>query len=208
MQNYCSLCGLPQGTLKQELFLFPVEIKTQYKNCYIEQIVLKLITFHIHQLILIDNYILFRNEKHICESCWQLIQQGFTCKKCKVYNFVQNSSIKQCNFCKSCFCLDCEAQLELFSSTQGICYGCQKQELFSYKIAYFIMILFVGLIVPCLAFNQLLSQYFDPIHQFNCCKNRFYTTLLLFILLFPFLYPYTIIQLICTGIKSIIRNCR
>ncbi|CAD8206979.1 unnamed protein product [Paramecium octaurelia] len=208
MQHCCSLCGMSLGTLKQALFLFPIELKTQYKNFYIQQIVLKLITLHNHQLILIDHFILFHNEKHICELCWQLIQQGFTCQKCQVYNFVQNGPIKHCNFCQSNLCLYCGSLLDLFSTSKGICYSCQKQEFLYYKIAYIVMILFVGLLLPYLAFNYLLTKFFDPIHQYDFCKDRFCTALLLFILLFPLLFPYAIIQLIFTGIKSIIRNFR
>ncbi|CAD8125196.1 unnamed protein product [Paramecium sonneborni] len=206
MQHYCSLCTKSLGTLKGALFLFPVGFKTQYTNFYIQQIVLKLITLHNHQLILTDHYILFHNEKYICELCWQLIQQGFICQKCKIYNFVANQPIKHCNFCQTNLCLYCGTQLELFSTTKGICYSCQRQEFISYKIAYLIMILVVGLLLPYLALNYLLTKFFDPIHQYKYLKNRFCIALILFILLFPILFPYAIIQLIFTGIQSIIRN--
>ncbi|CAD8045465.1 unnamed protein product [Paramecium sonneborni] len=206
MLDCCSLCERHKGKINKGLFLFPQEYNQSYKNCYISQIVLKLIALNNNKLILQDDFMLLDNEQNICELCCQLMQYGFTCKKCKILNFIQNENNRKCQFCNTNLCCHCENKLELFPSNQSICYSCQKQEIISIKIAYILMIMIVGLFLPYLGFTYLLTKFFDPVHQYEFCKKNVFRTFLLFIILFPIMFPYVVIELFMEGLKAIIRK--
>ncbi|CAD8087857.1 unnamed protein product [Paramecium primaurelia] len=210
MFDCCSLCEIHKGEIKKGLFLFPAEFQRQYQNFYISQIVLKLIALNnknqsIHQ----DNFVVvIDNELIICELCWQLMQYGFTCQKCKTLNFIQNENQRYCQFCNTNLCIHCRKQLDLFTNNQSQCYSCKKQEIILYNIAFIVMIIFVGLFLPYLALTYLITKFFDPIYQYNFCKKSFLRTLFLFVILFPIMFPYALIELIFAGFKAIIKNLR
>ncbi|CAD8125556.1 unnamed protein product [Paramecium sonneborni] len=208
MLDCCSLCEKHKGKTKKGLFLFPQEFKQSYQNFYISQIVLKLIALNNNKLIFQDNFLLLDNEQNICEYCWQLMQYRFTCRKCKILNFLQNEKQNRCQFCNTNLCCHCGQQLDLFHCNQSVCYSCQKQEIIQYKIAYIVMIIIIGLFLPYLAFTYLLTKFFDPVHQYKFCKKSVLRTFFLFILLFPIMFPYALIELFITGFKAIIKNLR
>ncbi|CAD8157919.1 unnamed protein product [Paramecium octaurelia] len=208
MLDCCSLCEKHRGKIKKGLFLFPAEFKQQYQNCYISQIVLKLIALNNNEPIHQDSFVVIDNDLIICELCWQLMQYGFTCQKCKTLNFIQNDNQRRCQFCNTNLCLSCGKQLDLFRNNQQNCYQCQRQEIISYKIAYIVMIIVVGLLLPYLALTYLLTKFFDPIHQYAFCRKSAMRTLLLFVILFPIMFPYALIEIVVAGFKAIIRNLR